>query len=95
MPLGPRIDQSSIPPMKDIGRALEVVIADGKDDPLREEVARFVTAAHELRQPPEEVLVLLKDELRRHAMPRLDQDAYRTLCERVVHWAIEEYYGPR
>jgi hypothetical protein len=95
MSFGPGLGQSSTPPTHELGRALDVLVAGGAEETHRDEIARFVAAARGRRQPPEEVLVLLKDELRRHAMPHLDQESYRALSERVVHWAIDEYYRAR
>ncbi|HEX6535490.1 MAG TPA: hypothetical protein VF041_12920 [Gemmatimonadaceae bacterium] len=96
MPFERGIDSSRTPPpLGAVGRAIEAVIAGGTDAQLREEVARFAAAERALDHRPEEMLVTLKEELRRHAMPHLAQDAYRALAERVVQWAIAEYYEAR
>lgn len=96
MPIERGIDSSRTPPpLGAIGRALETVIAGGADTSLRQEIARFAAAERALDHRPEAMLVTLKEELRRHAMPRLAQDAYRSLAERVVQWAIAEYYDAR
>lgn len=79
-----------------LNAALRATVATGADDVpvLHDAVRAYVLALRTRGDPPERVLIAVKDRVydsirRRPATPRVDASA---LVSRIVHWAIEAYY---
>ena len=67
-------------------------------DALKAAVTEFTTMLRDQGRPPEQVLVALKERMRRQPLPERTADAQRdleVLIERAVRWSISAYYAPR
>ena len=68
--------------------------APGTYDLLRDEVCRFVRAKRDAGEPPERVLIALKEIVARATVRVARTGAHAALADTVIRWCITEFYRP-